>query len=134
MGHLHHAGRFVIMTTPQLTPSADEATDTEVDLSLLESLDFAIPCDIEPTGETPEHDAEVYATFSCGHGTFFCAPHASSIQEQLALCAAIGSATRTTLISCTACEAPNPTIVLIQPISALGDAGGNSGRSDHHAV
>jgi hypothetical protein len=128
MGHLHHAGRFVIMTTPQLTPSAiDEATDTDVDLSLLESLDFAIPCDIEPTDETPEHDAEVYATFSCGHGAFYCAPHANGVQDVLAQRARLGDLLGILFVECVECGEQNPTVVMIQPIA---DSKADSGRSD----
>lgn len=127
MGQMLHAGRFDGMTATPLPPTADTATDVNVDLSVLDSLDFAIPCDMTPTTDQPEHDAEVYATFSCGHGAFFCAPHATLAQEALMRGARLAAILGTSLSECSECGAPDPLIVMIQPIA---DSKADSGRSD----
>lgn len=85
--------------------------DTEHDT--LDLLDFAIPCDTE---DNPQHPAEVYVTFSCGHGDFFCLAHVDALRDTLTF-AAMASRLGVDLIACAICEAPAPAIVSIDPLT-----------------
>lgn len=97
------------MTLDNTTPSTDEST------SVMEALEFEIPCD---TKGCDEHPADVYLTLSCGHGWFTCSPHAVEAREILEKAHAITVLTGISCIACAECQTPDVLAVSITPIKA----------------
>jgi hypothetical protein len=95
--------------------------DTEIDTSILEDLDFDVPC--MALGE--EHPAAWAVYLTCGCHVFACGKHLKSIQDMFRAAELMEILTGEPAIECVQCHADGVGIAYVEPIKPGKGHGGN---------
>lgn len=98
--------------------NANSGTDTRIDTSILEDLDFDILCDSEQNGE---HPAQWDATVTCGCHIFMCGAHLKQLQTVFRAAEMIELLTGESPIECAHCHI-SIGLAFVEPIKPSKDS------------